>query len=189
MFLNLSSQVNISSFWTTIVRSYHRSYFTWLDTLHLMIIIYHHSYGTVLHLSLPAMCRYCWSLMMSRTVIVTNNHRSCLHLLQHSWMLLLLINLCSSSWSSSFCWKFCCRPRCIALRAILTVRHQLCILHRFLMPPSTEAGQTLPLVYIHSWSTFIVLLYCHLRTAPCSDCVLHCTVAMPSNRQRLRGTF
>jgi len=114
-----------------------------------------------------------WSelLLTSQTVIVIDNHRSGLHLLQHSWMLLLLINLRSSFWSLSFCWKFSCRPRCIALRAMLVVRQQLFSLHRFLMLPSTEAGQTLPLVYIHSWSTFIVLLYGHLRTTLCSDCV------------------
>jgi len=29
---------------------------------------------------------------------------------------------------------------CIALRAMLTVRHQFYILHRFLMLPSTDAG-------------------------------------------------
>jgi len=39
---------------------------------------------------------------------------------------------------------------CIAFRAMLIVRRRLCNLHRFLMLPSTDAGQTLPLIYIHS---------------------------------------
>jgi len=39
---------------------------------------------------------------------------------------------------------------CIAFRAMLIVRRRLCNLHRFLMLPSTDAGQTLPLIYTHS---------------------------------------
>ena len=63
----------------------------------------------------------------------------------------------------------------IALRAMLTVRRQLGNLHRFLMLPSTDAGQTLPLIYIK-------FRFCTLHRAVFTSCVhLHCTVAMPEH--------
>jgi len=39
--------------------------------------------------------------------------------------------------SSSFCWKFCCRLSCIALRAMLIVRQQLFSLYRLSFPDAT----------------------------------------------------
>jgi len=65
---------------------------------------------------------------------------------------------------------------------MLIVRRRLRNLHRFLMLPTTEAGQTLPLIYT------LFLIHDH-HTAPCSDGVfLHCIVAMPANLQRLCET-
>ena len=72
--------------------------------------------------------------------------------------------------------RFCCKHSRIALRSMFTVRWQLCNLHRFLMLPTTDACQTLPLIYIHSWSTFIVLLYvrsCALHRAVIALRALH----------------
>jgi len=154
MFLNISSWINISSFWTNIMLDCYRSCFDVLEinwmtialayflewtifafhwncctsTLagwccilssqwnkhyikyiigqwyrQMTIIIYHHSYGAILHLSLPMMRSNIAHLYSChKQVFVIDNHRSSLHLLQHFWML-LLINLRSSSWSSSFC--------------------------------------------------------------------------------------
>jgi len=154
-----------------------------------MIIIYHHSYGTRLHLCLPTMrsnvahlywCHKQWSLstIIVPTYIYFNipacyyfssiyAHRPEVHRSAES----SVVGLDALRYEQC---RFCCRLSCIALRAMLVVRQQLFSLQRFLTLPSTEADQTLPLVYIHSWSIFIVLLYSHLRTAPCSVCVFVC---------------
>jgi len=89
---------------------------------------------------------------MSQTIIVIDNRRSCLHLLQHSWMLLLLLNLRLSSEVH--------RSAESSAVGLVALHCEQCssfvnnssafIVYRFLMPPSTEAGQTLLLVYIHS---------------------------------------
>jgi len=157
------------------------------------------------------------SLLMSQAVIVIDNHRSGLHLLQRSWMLLLLINPCSSIFAYRLdvhrsaessavglealrceqC-RFCCRLSCIALRAMLVVRWQLVSLLRFfslhlrfLTLPSTEAGQTLP-PRLHT-----LLIYIHRSAVwPFAHCTVqwlrlcsHCTVAMLVDLQRLHETF
>ena len=74
----------------------------------------------------------------------------------------------------------------IALPAVLTVRRRLCNRHHFLMLPSTEAGQTLPLIYIHSWSMFIILAHCTMQWL---RVCLHCTEVMPADLYRLCETF
>ena len=152
------------------------------------------------------------SLLMSQTVIVIDNHSSGLHLLQRSWMLLLLINLRSSSWSSSFCkssavgldalhckqCQFCCRCRkhCIAsnARRSLTTRQSSTI---------RQSSSTIPDASIYwCWSntaprlhTFLIYVHCFV-VWPFAHCTVqwlrlhsHCTVAMLADQQWLRKTF
>ena len=117
-----------------------------------------------------------------------NNHRSCLHLLRHSWMLLLLINLHPSSLSSSFCWKFCCRPRmhCAASNA----HRSSSVLHPSSFPDATidwcwlNTAPHLHTFLIHA-HRFAVWPFAH-RTAQwlCLHLALH-----RSNARRSTTTF
>jgi len=79
---------------------------------------------------------------------------------------------------------FCCRLSCIALPAMLIVRLRFFSLQRFLMLPSTDAGQTLPLIYIHSWFMLIVLLILAHSTVQWLRLRSHCTVAMLADLQQ-----
>jgi len=147
-----------------------------------MIIIYHNSYGTRLHLCLPTMrsniahlywCHKQWSLS---TIIVPAYiyfnipgcyyfssiyaHRPEVHRSAERSVVGLDALRCEQC-------QFCCRLSCIALRAMLVVCQQLFSLQRFLTLPSTEADQTLPLVYIHPWlhSSFCCIAICALHRA------------------------